>query len=447
MADSLTPRDTAAAARHAAAATAAAAGASVATKPAAGASVSGSARTVGRASAGISRLAGARAPRIVIAGGGFAALEALLALRALLRSPAEVTVVAPDRRLAFRPAATVEAFSSKPPRGYDLAKIAAECGASFRRDRLEAVAPNRRKARLASFAALSYDALILAIGARTRVAIPGALTFRDQREVPQMKGLLADMRAGRARRVLFAVPAGCAWPLPLYELAMLTAHEARIRDLDAEILLASPSDAPLDLFGAEASRTVAGMLRDRGVQFVGGVVPVSVAGDGALELRSGASIAADRVVAAPQLRGPRLAGVPSGVDGFVSVDSKGRVEGLDGVYAAGDMTTFPVKHGGLAAQQADVIAAVIASDLDARRSEVHLPVRQLLLRPVQARLLGGSRPITLRAMLDAAGHPLPSRGTVADPEPRQESDSEPRQEKVEGRYLGSFLAGREPLTA
>jgi sulfide:quinone oxidoreductase len=37
------------------------------------------------------------------------------------------------------------------------------------------------------------------------------------------------------------------------------------------------------------------------------------------------------------------------------------VYGLDAVYAAGDITSFPVKHGGLAAQQADVVAAAIAA--------------------------------------------------------------------------------------
>lgn len=390
-----------------------------------------------RIGGGITRIGGG-APRIVIAGGGFAALEALLALRALLRTRAEITVVSPSRRLAYRPAATIEAFSSRAPRGYDLAKIAADCGATFRHDRLEAVAPRRRKVRLGSFATLPYDALVLAVGARARVAIPGALTFRDQREVPQMRSLLADMRAGHVRRVLFAVPLGCAWPLPLYELAMLTAHEARLRGLEAEVSLASPAQAPLDMFGADASQAVAGMLSDRGVQFIGSAAPLRVGGDGTLELRSGAVIAADRVVAAPQLRGPRISGVPSGVDGFVPVDGEGRVEGLDGVYAAGDMTTFPVKHGGLAAQQADVIAAAIAASLDAALADACVPVRRLLLRPLQARLLGGSRPLTLRTMLDAAGRPLPSRGAVADPEPRAE--------KVGGRYLGSFLAGREPLT-
>ena len=37
------------------------------------------------------------------------------------------------------------------------------------------------------------------------------------------------------------------------------------------------------------------------------------------------------------------------------------MEGLDGVYAAGDATWYPIKQGGLAAQQADVVATAIAA--------------------------------------------------------------------------------------
>ena len=76
-----------------------------------------------------------------------------------------------------------------------------------------------------------------------------------------------------------------------------------------------------------------------------------------------AVLCADRVIAAPRIVGRAIAGVPGSWYGFVPVDDRGRVEGLHGVYAAGDMTTFPVKQGGLAAQQADAIAADIAAHL------------------------------------------------------------------------------------
>jgi len=42
--------------------------------------------------------------------------------------------------------------------------------------------------------------------------------------------------------------------------------------------------------------------------------------------------------------------------GFIDTDAHGRATGLDGVLAAGDMTAFPIKQGGLVAQQADAVA-------------------------------------------------------------------------------------------
>ena len=78
----------------------------------------------------------------------------------------------------------------------------------------------------------------------------------------------------------------------------------------------------------------------------------------------------DLVVALPHLRGPELPGLPEESGGFVPVDAYGRVRGVDRVWAVGDMTTRPLRQGGLAAQQADVAAADIAAQIaggDSRR--------------------------------------------------------------------------------
>jgi sulfide:quinone oxidoreductase len=76
----------------------------------------------------------------------------------------------------------------------------------------------------------------------------------------------------------------------------------------------------------------------------------------------GEELEADRIVALPRIVGPALRGLPgSGGDGFVAVDAHCSVPGAGGrVFAAGDATRFPVKHGGLGAQQADTAAAAIA---------------------------------------------------------------------------------------
>ena len=66
-------------------------------------------------------------------------------------------------------------------------------------------------------------------------------------------------------------------------------------------------------------------------------------------------------MALPELVGPHVRGLPCVGNGFIPTDQYGRVRGEGHVFAAGDATDFAVKHGGLAAQQADVVAREVAA--------------------------------------------------------------------------------------
>jgi sulfide:quinone oxidoreductase len=373
---------------------------------------------------------------MLIVGGGFGGVEAMLALRALAPERVSVTLVSASPLLAYKPAATTESFDETPPLAYDLQSIATDVGASFRLDRVEAVAADAHRVRLASFAELDYDALVLAVGARAVAAIPGALTFHHQQQVHHIRRLMSELRSGTLRRIIFAVPSGCSWPLPLYELALLTATYLGELDVTGEVMLVSPETTPLCVFGAQASRLVAHVLAERGVRFIGESDPHSVDRSGALVLASGKMLDADRVVGAPKLSGPRITGLPTDRWGFVTTDELGGVVGLPDVYAAGDMTSFPIKQGGLAAQQADVIAQHIASSRWASGTEPRVH------RVLRARLVGGANPIYLRTELDEFGQATAStlHGHFNEPE----SDSVAPPEKVFGRYLSPYLRTRRP---
>jgi sulfide:quinone oxidoreductase len=78
--------------------------------------------------------------------------------------------------------------------------------------------------------------------------------------------------------------------------------------------------------------------------------------DDELRLLPDGAILADRFVALPRLRGAPIDGLPQTINGFVPVDAHCQVHGLEDVFAAGDITSFTVKQGGLATQQADVAA-------------------------------------------------------------------------------------------
>ncbi|MGA8338264.1 MAG: FAD-dependent oxidoreductase [Solirubrobacteraceae bacterium] len=375
-----------------------------------------------------------RPAQILIAGGGFAAVEAALALRALAGDRVALAVLAPDPVFHYRPAATTEPFDVAPSRRYDLRAIARDLRADYHKSRLEAVASRKHFVRAASGARLRYDALIVAAGARPVVGVPGAITFRDQRDIPLIRRLLRDLEAGAVRRTVFALPTGAVWPLPLYELALLSARHARERGVPIESTLVTPEREPLALFGTETSAVVRGLLEERGVRFVGEAVALGVQRDGSLALADGQLIQADRVVAVPELRGRRFTGVPASRSGFVPVDASGRVEGLEDVYAAGDLTTYPIKQGGLAAQQADVVAQAIAAGLGVPVKQVPAP------RVLHARLLGGEPPVFLRTEFDWTGQPTRAALVRADDEDTAKAA------KVFGRYLLPYVETLEPLS-
>jgi len=381
----------------------------------------------------MSRSLGSRAcPHVVVAGGGFGAVETVLALRALMAGRVRVTLVSPSPEFTYRPAATFQAFGRSGPLRYDLAAVARDLGADYQRARLESVASECRRARLSSGRRLSYDALVLAVGARPLAVVSGALTFRDQRDVPRLRRLIGELEAGDVRRLVFAFPSGCSWPAALYELAMFSSAHAARHGVRLDVTVVSPDAEPLAMFGPAASDSVRQLLDDSAVSYVGDATAAAVQRDGSLSLLSGGVIEAERVVAGPQLRGPGIAGVPATRYGFLPTDGCGRVIGLPGVYAAGDATTYPVKQAGLATQQADAIARTIAAEFGA-------PVLERRVRRVlQARLIGGRMPLLLRTELDHRG-----RGR-SNPVVRMMAVDAPAHAKVLARYLTPYLEFRIP---
>jgi len=373
--------------------------------------------------------------RIAVAGGGFAAAELVLALHALAGDRVAVDLITPSTELPFRPAATGTPFELSQVDVYDLAKLAEDAGAVLRRDMVEAVAPRVRRLRLASGSALEYDALVLATGARARAAIPGAVTFRDQRDAHLIAGVIDELAAQGARRVAFAAPSGVSWTLPLYELALLTAAEVERRDLGVETVLITPEAAPLQVYGRSVSDHVAMLLAERGIHRLRGVA--HSVGRGRVTLTSGEAVGAQRVVAVPRLVGRRLTGVPADWNGFVTTDAHGRVRDVPDVFAAGDMTQFPVKQGGLATQQADVIAAVLAARAGA---DVAIPPVRHVLR---TRLLVPGGPLYLRTELDGEGRPLPA----ADAQHVSEDPPWWPAAKLFGRHVSPWMAAHAPVPA
>jgi len=336
-----------------------------------------------------------------------------------------VTLVAPNDGLRSRPVAVQEPFSRPAARRYPLRKIVRHTDAEWVQEALEWVDPDGQLAHTGEGRAIPYDALLLAVGARTEVPYEHVTVFDDAHADATYRGLVQDAEEGYTRSVALLLPEGPAWPLPIYELALMTAERAvsmGMEGIGVHIVTAEPE--PLSAFGHGASEAVSELLESaRVVVHLASRAEVPAARK--LKVQpEGRELEPGRIVAMPRLVGPRIRAVPADHDGFIPIDELCRVRGLEPrVFAAGDAANLQIKHGGLGAQMADIaadgIAALAGADVEVR------PLRPVL----RGVLYTGAEPLYLTARSDD--------GRVESEVSRDRPW--PADEKVVAEELGPFL--------
>jgi sulfide:quinone oxidoreductase len=336
---------------------------------------------------------------IVIAGGGVAGLEALLALRATARNHTRLTLIAPDADFSYRPLAVAEPFGLGHAHRVPLSRFAEDAEAELIIDAVVGVDDAARTIQLRDGGTRAFEGLIVAPGGRAVAGVKGATTWWPGGDAESYGGLLRDIDEGYAKRIAIVIPPGAVWPLPAYELALMTAGEAQAMGQDdVKITVVTPERVPLDLFGDEASRAVAEELRWAGVELVTGAVGRG-GPEGLLLEPSGTRLDVQRVFAVPRIVGPAIDGLPCDEEDFLLVGDDGMVEGAEHTWAAGDGIASPVKFGGLATHQARVAAAGVARVAGVTVPDPGEPV-------LHGRLLVGQRTRRLRGRGDAEGAPL-----------------------------------------
>jgi len=299
--------------------------------------------------------------RVLIVGGGVAALESALALAHLAPERTDVTLIAPNPEFVYRPMTVHEPFAGGTADRYSLQRIAGDAGAELLSDELDWIDPERQTIHTKTGEAIEYDALVLALGAHVHTRYKHAITIDDRHMDETLHGLIQDIEGGYVHSLAFVAADRMAWPLPLYELALMSAGRAYDMDVELSTAIITPEDSPLAVFGSTASKAVAELLGRASILTIN-TPHVEVPSPGEVVIASGERhLRVDRVIALPELYGPAVRGIPLGEHGFIRVDAHGRVPGVEHIYAAGDATDFPVKYGGIAAQQADAVAQSIAA--------------------------------------------------------------------------------------
>lgn len=331
--------------------------------------------------------------RVLIAGGGVAALETALALAEIAPDRTSTTVLAPNEEFVYRPMTVREPFAYPEASRYPLAQIVDDAGAELVSDALSWVDPASHTVHTSGEQALEYDVLVLALGGRPCRRYTHAITVDDRRLDEAMHGLIQDIEGGYVESVAFVAPGRMAWQLPLYELALMTAGRAYDMGVELETTIVSPEDSPLAIFGSEASSALADLLEKANIKTINSAY-AEIPRSGEIVINPGdRHLHVDRVIALPELYGPSVRGIPLSEHGFIRTDRFGRVADLKDVYAAGDAIDFPIKHGGLGSQQADVVAQSIAALAGAE-------VTPQPFKPViQGMLLTGEKPLYLSAKI------------------------------------------------
>jgi sulfide:quinone oxidoreductase len=372
----------------------------------------------------------ARRPRLVIAGGGVAALEACLAVQALAGDAVALTMVAPDPSFVHRPADVPDPVAARRARRAPLDRFSAYVGAQRHQDRLVAVDAAARRVHTAAGLELEYDALLVAVGAVPEPVPEGAVPFGSRDLATEARRVLLALRRGALPSAALVAPPAPAWRLELYELALQLAVVLRQGGVTAQLTVVTCEEAPLAILGPRTAASLRHTLTAHGIQVTESAYVRAIRGDELVLTPGDRRVLAAAVLAAPRLAGPSIPGLPHDPGGFLPVDRLGRVQGVDAVYAAGDCANFPIKHASLSAQQADAAATAIGEAAGLAVAPVPFkPVVRCMLPArlrwyVEAPISGGAgdatelSPEPLWPTTTRWGARLLSPHLDADPEPR-----------------------------
>ena len=132
------------------------------------------------------------------------------------------------------------------------------------------------------------------------------------------------------------IPLGVGWPLPAYELALMTAWEAHSMGIDdLQLAIYTPESQPLEIFGAAGARALREDLDEVGIRVQLERARHRLAPQGAWSSGRRRPLDAGRI-ACDEPSGRRCPALPNDERGFMRCDEHGKVLETAAVWAAGD---------------------------------------------------------------------------------------------------------------
>src|SRR5918995_150811 len=116
--------------------------------------------------------------RVMIAGGGVAALEALMVLHEFAGGYVDLELVTPTPEFAYRPLAVAEPFGLGDARRFDVVSIARDHGAAVHIAGVRSVDTAAKSVQTWDGRELPFDVLLVTIGARAVTAVPGSVMIQ-----------------------------------------------------------------------------------------------------------------------------------------------------------------------------------------------------------------------------------------------------------------------------
>ena len=313
--------------------------------------------------------------KVLIIGGGFAAITAAETLAASAGDEHEITVVSKSPDFTFYPAIVPMVFGDFRPDEirFDLGGKLAERNIRFVQGEVRAIDIKGRTVEVAAderVSTLSFDYLLVAVGRRLVTGnVPGLADYaHNLLSVDAALKFKEAISAFESGSIVVGLCPGATLPVPVCEsaLALAKRFETEMTRGDVSVTVVVPTTLDQAFEGAALFRDVEDEFDRKGIRLVSDFAVTRVDAD-RISSALGASLNYDLLMLIPPFAGHLSLtnlGTVANVSGFANVNSLMQVDGLDRIYAAGDIVaTSGPKFGYMAMRQGKVAAVNILEEI------------------------------------------------------------------------------------